>query len=113
MPRLKPVAEFLLASVVYHREFLRRSLHATHPAWGNLLFVQEGLLERLAEHVVLRHDGDTLELRVSGIPPHVSILTSLRTVLTAVTSLKVRGVCVCVHIAVAAAQSGLNALNWH
>ncbi|CAM9637464.1 unnamed protein product, partial [Phaeothamnion confervicola] len=82
MPRLKPVAEFLLASVVYHREFLSRTLHPSHPVWGNFLFVT-GLAEDLAPHVVLRYDGETTELRASGIPPHVAILKSLRTVLTA------------------------------
>ncbi|CAN0197377.1 unnamed protein product, partial [Phaeothamnion confervicola] len=58
------------------------TLHPRHPAWDSALFMQSGLLERLTEHVVLLHDGDTLELRASGVPPHVSILKSLRTVLT-------------------------------
>ncbi|CAM9207214.1 unnamed protein product [Phaeothamnion confervicola] len=88
-PRLKEVAEHLLASVVYHQDYLRRTLHPRHPAWDSALFMQSGLLERLTKHVVLLHDGDTLGLRATGVPPHVSILKSLRTVLTEVTSIRV------------------------
>ncbi|CAN0032252.1 unnamed protein product, partial [Phaeothamnion confervicola] len=74
LPRLRLVAEFLLASVVFHRVYLRHALQTNHPAFGNVLFQQPGMLDRLEEHV----------LRATGVPPHVFIIRQLRKVLAAV-----------------------------
>ena len=90
MPRLRELAEYALASVVYHRQFVLNVVHSSHPARTNQLFIRPGLLDRLAEHVVLRYDGESPELQATGIPPHVAILKSLQTVCLEVDALKVR-----------------------
>ncbi len=71
------VKMFCLASVVYHRKWLRDNLPKGHELFRSALFVSNGLLEKLALHVVcgLAEAGDTIT--ASGIPPHISHLGSL------------------------------------
>ena len=74
LPRMKQVCVYLLASVVYHHNFLKETLQPNHPVWASPLFNPpgpNGLMARLAPHVALKLDGETKQLRATGVPPHV------------------------------------------
>jgi hypothetical protein len=61
------VAEMLLASIVYHYDFLHNRLPAAHPAFSSPLFSTAGLLDELKPLV---HCGchDTDLMHATGIP---------------------------------------------
>ena len=68
---LMRIAEFALASVVWHHAFLRSTLPAHHPALLSRLFSEQGLLSQLHAYVVCRlwKVGDPFT--ATGIPPFV------------------------------------------
>jgi hypothetical protein len=74
---LESVLVHCLASLVFHREFLRRTLKADHPLFKTTLFAQQ-LVDKLADRVSLSFVGD--KITSSGIPPYVSIQKQLETV---------------------------------
>ncbi|MEZ0209060.1 MAG: hypothetical protein ACAH17_02710 [Candidatus Paceibacterota bacterium] len=63
-----------LASLVYHRDFLRRNLKPDHAIFKSVLFAQ-GLVDKLSDKVALSFATDNIT--PSGIPPHVSIQREL------------------------------------
>ncbi len=62
---------FCLASVVYHRTWLRENLPDQHPIFRTPLFVNEALLEGLGTQVECRLPEAGDALKATGIPPHV------------------------------------------
>jgi hypothetical protein len=81
---LTEVAKFALASVVYHRDYLRHVLPPRHRLFNTPLFTIAGRLEELAAMVRCGHGGDDSPLRTTGVPSHVHIIRSLKQVRTSV-----------------------------
>jgi hypothetical protein len=72
---LHAVAEYALASVVYHSDFLSSNLHARHRMRYTALFTNPSLMQLLKSKL---HYGLTSDvLRATGIPPHISLLTGV------------------------------------
>jgi hypothetical protein len=67
-------AEFCLASVVWHREWLREHLPRKHRLFTTAPFRNPSMLDRLSAFVFCRPDKTTDPIRSTGVPPHVSIL---------------------------------------
>ena len=63
-----------LASLTFHRDFLRRNLVPEHPLFKSVLFTQR-IVDELAHKVALSFANDTIT--PTGIPPHVSIQREL------------------------------------
>lgn len=74
------VAEYLLASLVYHKDFLLNSLPKKHRLFTTYLFINRDLLDSLSRMVECRLGNSSDNIRPSGIPPHVSQLNVLKTV---------------------------------
>ncbi|KAH9132716.1 hypothetical protein AeRB84_020987 [Aphanomyces euteiches] len=67
------VLPFLLASIVYHAEFLKISLHPSHPFFLSLLW-SSGHLAKLKSQVVTGSMRNATSCMIaSGIPPHVAL----------------------------------------
>jgi hypothetical protein len=75
VPELQGVLLHCVASLIHHREHLRRVLKPNHPVFQSILFAQ-GIVDRLAPRVALTFEHDTMT--ASGVPPHVSIMAELR-----------------------------------
>lgn len=76
-PNLMRVAEFCLASVVYHREFLRATMHKDHPLFFTTLF-RTNKVNSLAPLVVCRLGRPSDKITATGIPPHVTLLLKIK-----------------------------------
>jgi hypothetical protein len=76
-----------LASLVFHREFLRSNLVPDHPLFKSVLFSQR-LVDDLAARVALSFPND--KISPTGIPPHVSIQRELVEVKKIVSDLPTR-----------------------
>ena len=74
---LSMVLEYCLASVVYHRGFLRSVLPCTHPLWFTPLFTASGLLDNLAQLVECKVADSGCRIRATGIPPIVAIFQDM------------------------------------
>lgn len=70
------IARMALASVVYHREFLRANMPADHLLFSSPLFAL-GFADRLAPHVECRLERQGDVMRTTGIPPLVPILRQM------------------------------------
>ncbi len=70
------IARMALASVVYHREFLRATLPVDHLLFSSPLFAL-GYADRLAPHIECRLEREGDLMRTTGIPPLVSILRQM------------------------------------
>ena len=67
------VLPFLLASIVHHRDYLRTTLHASHPFFLSLLWTS-GVVDKLSPKVELGSMTNCASsLSASGIPPHVTL----------------------------------------
>jgi hypothetical protein len=72
---------FLLASVIYHEQFLRATLSACHPLFQSRLFTHNMLLERLRGSAIISIGFSSCSsLKASGIPPHLAIAAELKRV---------------------------------
>ena len=79
LPRnLYRIGEFAMASLVYHREYLLQQLPKTHPLLESVLFRNDTLYNKLKGLVkcALAHEEE--DLKGTGIPPHVSILSQMK-----------------------------------
>eukprot|EP00960_Hanusia_phi_P031789 749481-Hanusia_phi.AAC.23 len=65
------VLEHLLASVVYHLDYLKKNLDPRHSLWFSSLFRNFSLLEDLKSRVVCCMPHQTNAMKVTGLPPHV------------------------------------------
>jgi len=75
---LNRIGEFAMASLVYHREFLLENLPKSHPLLESVLFRNDIVYNKLKCLVQckLSHEGG--DLKGTGIPPHVSILSQMK-----------------------------------
>ncbi len=71
------VLTFCLASLVYHREWLRATVPASSPLWNTALFRDVKLLNGLAAMVECRLPKATDDIRATGLPPHIAQLGML------------------------------------
>ena len=71
--KLYLVAEYAVASVVYHSEFLMKTLPKEHALLATCLFTQQGILQRMKKMVTVEGDGR----RCTGIPANVTILRGM------------------------------------
>jgi hypothetical protein len=92
---MKPVVRMCLASVVFHRRFLRQTLQSSHRLRGNSLFSDHALMEELGALVFCDRPTTTpasemhaTEMVASGIPPHVVMLTSFTGVQDAIAGMR-------------------------
>ncbi len=68
------VLTFCLASVVYHREWLRANVPAASPLWNTALFRDVELQNGLAAMVECRLPKPNDDIRATGLPPHIAQL---------------------------------------
>lgn len=76
-PALNQVAEFALASLVFHQQYLMDTMPKNHRVFGTPLFTNQKRLENLGQLVTCRLNEPTDTIRASGIPPHVSLLSQM------------------------------------
>lgn len=74
---LAEVLEMALASVVYHRGWLR-SVSPSHPVFKTALFLEQGLADGLGAQVQCRLGSQADRIRATGIPPSVKLLGRLQ-----------------------------------
>lgn len=68
----KPVLSYLLASVIYHEEFLRRELHPQHPLWNSRLYTSNVDICFLRANIIVgKFSCDSTGMQATGVPPHV------------------------------------------
>ena len=71
---------FLLASLVYHQDWLRSHLHQSHPLFSQRVFTS-GSLERLKPSVIAGYGVDeTFGMMATGIPHHILLAEKIRSV---------------------------------
>ncbi|KAJ1442958.1 hypothetical protein B484DRAFT_462686 [Ochromonadaceae sp. CCMP2298] len=80
----KTAFPYLLASIIYHEDYLRSHLYDAHPLWNSRVFANNPHLH------VLRADGSILlgvgycadtGLRATGIPTHLAIAEKMKTLI--------------------------------
>ncbi|OWY93367.1 hypothetical protein PHMEG_00037265 [Phytophthora megakarya] len=72
------VAEYALASLVYHIDFLRQHLSSDHPLFQSPLFADAELFLQLQSRIKSGSNDDGLQ--PTGVPPHVKILSEIQSV---------------------------------
>lgn len=73
---LRQVAEFALASVIYHNDFLQANLPSGHRLFSSPLFTTH-LLAELKPYVECRTNKPSDTFLATGIPPHVHIINAI------------------------------------
>lgn len=79
----KPIAEileFALASVVYHSDFLHRTLPDRHPLFATALFRQEQLIPSLRHLIECRIPQQGDRIRATGLSPMTTVLQQISVV---------------------------------
>lgn len=72
-PKLQKVIPFLAASLIYHYDFLKQTLPATHQLWQSVLGrMQDSEVDRLRPDISIGDDGGAITLR--GVPISIKIL---------------------------------------
>ena len=71
---LSRIAEYALASVVYHSDFLYQYLPKKHLIFQTNLFRNNELLNSLKQLVVCRNQLPNDKITATGIPPHIALL---------------------------------------
>ncbi|KUF87541.1 cysteine desulfurase [Phytophthora nicotianae] len=76
---LSSVCQFCLASLLYHRSFLLKTLPSTHLLFATPVFSSsnESQLQWLRQRVVCRNVKENDIISSSGIPPHVGLMVEL------------------------------------
>ncbi|EEY54162.1 uncharacterized protein PITG_19680 [Phytophthora infestans T30-4] len=91
--RLEYIAEFCLASLVYHSSFLKATLSPQHHLFETPLFQDEELLLNLTTRIRTGDGCAAARIRPTGVPPHVAILsTRLDTVQDILSELEKRAI---------------------
>ena len=75
---MKRASQFALASVVYHRQWLRAKLPPGHRLFSTALFIDATMLTDLASQVQCRAVTPNDPISVTGIPPQVEMMVELR-----------------------------------
>ncbi|OWZ09481.1 LOW QUALITY PROTEIN: hypothetical protein PHMEG_00017813 [Phytophthora megakarya] len=73
-PHLLQTGGFLLASLVYHCEYVRKVLGPQHPLYRNPVFGNVELVSQLKQRVTCRTAWPSDRIRPTGVPPHRSSL---------------------------------------
>ena len=81
---IRRVAEFCLASVVHHRQYLRDNMHKHSILFESCLFKNPILLNGLSELVQCRLGKASDKFKTTGVPPHSSLLLKLHETMSAV-----------------------------
>jgi hypothetical protein len=68
---------FLLASLVFHSDYLLAVLPATHPLLNTQLFRTHGLIASLKARVAGCNSQNEDTIRASGVPPHIGLLVAM------------------------------------
>ncbi|EEY67245.1 uncharacterized protein PITG_04217 [Phytophthora infestans T30-4] len=76
--RLEYIAEFCLASLVYHSSFLKATLSPQHHLFETPLFQDEELLLNLTTRIRTGDGCAAARIRPTGVPPHVAILCEMK-----------------------------------
>jgi hypothetical protein len=72
------VAEFALASLVFHSAFLKEKLHGSHPLFNTPLFKNVEMLTGLTDRVRCGFSSSRAGMRATGVPPQVAILSRMK-----------------------------------
>lgn len=75
---LRRTAEFALASLIYHRNFLVRTMPHNHPIFCSALFRDQTLIQSLETRILCRRFQTGDPVVPTGIPPHVIQLCDIR-----------------------------------
>lgn len=87
-PSMAYIAEHALASVLYHKDFLLRTVPADHPLMSTIPFRPDvQVIQHLREHVVCTYSDPEDSLYASGIPPHVDMALKLERLMAKVEAL--------------------------
>lgn len=73
---MKPVLPYLLANLVYHKDFLAANLPANHPLWSSGFCRIDA--DELLRDVSLNNRGDKVLLQAMGVPLEVRLLERVR-----------------------------------
>eukprot|EP00644_Phytophthora_capsici_P001361 jgi/Phyca11/105362/e_gw1.10.546.1 len=76
--RLEFVAEYCLASLVYHYTYLKATLSPEHQLFETPLFQDTDLQHQLLGRVKTGDGSEQSRIRPTGIPPHVSLLCEMK-----------------------------------
>ena len=75
--KFKQALPYLLASILYHEQWLRSTLSAQHPLFSTYLFAS-GAVDSLKEHVIAGCNRCPVTgLMATGIPPHLAMANEL------------------------------------
>ena len=76
-PQFRPVVSYLLASIVYHKQWLATTLHHNHPLFNTRLWTS-GIVDRLAPMVLSGSRRNSVSLlTATGIPPHILLANKI------------------------------------
>ncbi|EGZ23675.1 hypothetical protein PHYSODRAFT_463679, partial [Phytophthora sojae] len=76
--RLEYIAEYCLASLVYHAAFLKKTLAPQHHVFETPVFQDENLLSSLSARIRTGYGCAEARIRPIGVPPRVSILCEMK-----------------------------------
>ena len=76
-PTMREIGKHVLASIVYHHEFIMQTLPRSHPVKRSLIFRSEALLNSLKPLVVVSLPGDSSGRFATGVPPHITLLNRM------------------------------------
>ena len=69
----RTVIPFLLASIVYHKNFLNENLSSNHPLKLSRLWTS-GTIDKLSSKVIIGQDRNQISrMSATGIPPHIAL----------------------------------------
>jgi hypothetical protein len=74
MSHLKTISAFALASLVYHSDFIRMTMHPSHPIVHTPLFRHPTLIRTLKQYVVCRNYQVNDPIVPTGLPSYVILL---------------------------------------
>eukprot|EP00835_Amoeboradix_gromovi_P006246 NODE_701_length_5037_cov_0.452318.p2 type:complete len:279 gc:universal NODE_701_length_5037_cov_0.452318:418-1254(+) len=74
---MRPVSSFVMASLIFHQDFLFENLHKNHLLFSTSLFRNKTRLLLLKSMVACRLSLPDDLLKPTGIPPHVILLNQL------------------------------------
>lgn len=85
---LRHAGQYVLASVIYHRDWLRNNLDPRHRLLRSPLFMGTDLLDSLGTRIVCDLESPDSNIKATGIPPHVMIFSRIAHMEKEVQSLK-------------------------
>ena len=78
----KECLPLLVASIVYHSDYLKRVLEPTHPLFRNHLFTKKGLLDELKADIIVGSGYcPATGMKATGIPPHIVLCKELQLII--------------------------------